>query len=223
MALDPLEWGVIAVIGIGVFIWGPEKLPEIARQIGSARRQLDSATKELQGLTKELEKGLDTGNLDILGIGNAEKPSGAPTAAEIAAATVGSPTYAGPTGLVTPSAQATAGATVPAAVAVSTGTGTRTEPQSADEMLIEMAKALGIPTLGRTRDEIQQEILKRATGGSSTAPPVPSPADGSVTPSSPDASTPTAPVGPEPDSAVVQQLSPKGEDNSSSSTGTPAD
>src|SRR5271155_6203249 len=66
MALDPLELGVIALMGIAVFIWGPEKVPEIAKQIGAARKQLDVYTKQLNGISKELQTSMTTGNLDNL-------------------------------------------------------------------------------------------------------------------------------------------------------------
>lgn len=54
MALDPLELGVIALMAIGVFIWGPDKIPQIAKQVASARKQIDVYTKQLQGISKEL-------------------------------------------------------------------------------------------------------------------------------------------------------------------------
>lgn len=58
MALDPLEWVSIAVLGIVIFIWGPNKIPEIARSIGSARKAFDAASKELQAMSKELKNPL---------------------------------------------------------------------------------------------------------------------------------------------------------------------
>ena len=59
MALDPLEWVSIAAIGIVIFIWGPNKIPEIARSIGSARKAFDAASKELQAMSKELKNPLN--------------------------------------------------------------------------------------------------------------------------------------------------------------------
>ncbi len=55
MALDPLEWVSIAAIGIVIFLWGPNKIPEIARSIGSARKAFEAASKELQAMSKEVE------------------------------------------------------------------------------------------------------------------------------------------------------------------------
>ena len=59
MALDPLEWITIAVIGIVIFIWGPNKIPEIARSIGSARKAFGDASKELQAMSSELKNPLN--------------------------------------------------------------------------------------------------------------------------------------------------------------------
>jgi sec-independent protein translocase protein TatA len=47
MALDPLEWVIIGVIVIVIFLWGPQKIPEIARSLGRAKKEFDQATKEL--------------------------------------------------------------------------------------------------------------------------------------------------------------------------------
>ena len=49
MALDPLELIVIGVVLVVIFLWGPQKIPEIARAIGRARREFDQASKELSG------------------------------------------------------------------------------------------------------------------------------------------------------------------------------
>jgi sec-independent protein translocase protein TatA len=40
------EW--LAVIGvlIVIFLWGPQKLPELARSIGQAKKEFDKASKE---------------------------------------------------------------------------------------------------------------------------------------------------------------------------------
>ncbi|MDG6925465.1 MAG: twin-arginine translocase TatA/TatE family subunit [Nitrososphaerota archaeon] len=143
MALDALEIGVIALMGIAVFIWGPEKVPEIARTIGNARKQLDGYTRQLQGISKELQTSMDTGNFDNLGnvlTGAAAGPlSGSPTT-ESAGSTA-------PSGTQTPAAPSSP----LAAPAVKSG----------DQLLLEMAKQLRITTQGKTRDEIQAEILAR--------------------------------------------------------------
>lgn len=47
MALDPLEWVIIGVIVIVIFLWGPQKIPEIARSLGRAKKEFDQAAKEL--------------------------------------------------------------------------------------------------------------------------------------------------------------------------------
>lgn len=47
MALgDPLQWIVIVVIVAVIFLWGPQKIPEIARALGRAKKEFDQASKE---------------------------------------------------------------------------------------------------------------------------------------------------------------------------------
>jgi len=42
-------WEMIIVVGVlaVVFLWGPNKIPELARSIGQARREFEKAQKEL--------------------------------------------------------------------------------------------------------------------------------------------------------------------------------
>ena len=47
MALDPLELMVIGVIAIVIFLWGPQKIPELARALGRAKKEFDQASKEV--------------------------------------------------------------------------------------------------------------------------------------------------------------------------------
>ena len=48
MALDPLELIIIGVIVLVVFLWGPKKIPELARSIGLARKEFSQAKKEIE-------------------------------------------------------------------------------------------------------------------------------------------------------------------------------
>jgi sec-independent protein translocase protein TatA len=46
MALtDPLQWVVIAVVVIVFLMYGPKKIPELARSIGLARKEFNDASK----------------------------------------------------------------------------------------------------------------------------------------------------------------------------------
>jgi sec-independent protein translocase protein TatA len=46
MALtDPLQWVVIAVVAIVFLMYGPKKIPELARSIGLARKEFNDAGK----------------------------------------------------------------------------------------------------------------------------------------------------------------------------------
>lgn len=49
MALsDPLQWIIVGIIAILIFLWGPQKIPELARALGRAKREFDQASKEFQ-------------------------------------------------------------------------------------------------------------------------------------------------------------------------------
>jgi sec-independent protein translocase protein TatA len=51
LALMGYEWlVVIAVIAI-IFLWGPSKLPELARSVGLARKEFEKASKEITAPT----------------------------------------------------------------------------------------------------------------------------------------------------------------------------
>lgn len=96
MALgDPLQWIIIGVIVVVIFLWGPQKIPELARGLGQAKREFDKASKEFESSVN-----------------------------------------------VNP--------TTPAA------------PKSADQVLLETARQLGISTEGKTREQISQEIVAKA-------------------------------------------------------------
>jgi len=52
MALgDPIQWIIIGVIVIVIFLWGPQKIPDIARALGRAKREFDDASREVRNAT----------------------------------------------------------------------------------------------------------------------------------------------------------------------------
>ncbi len=44
---DPIQWIIIGVIVIVIFLWGPQKIPGIARALGRARKEFEQASKEM--------------------------------------------------------------------------------------------------------------------------------------------------------------------------------
>lgn len=53
MAIQGIEWIVIGVILIILFLWGPEKLPKMARSLGQAKKEFEKASK---GLEEEINR-----------------------------------------------------------------------------------------------------------------------------------------------------------------------
>ncbi|MGB9728608.1 MAG: twin-arginine translocase TatA/TatE family subunit [Thermoprotei archaeon] len=56
MAIGPTEWIVIGVIIIALIIWGPSKIPELARALGRAKKEYVEAAKEDKSETEEIAK-----------------------------------------------------------------------------------------------------------------------------------------------------------------------
>jgi len=55
---DPIQWIIIGVIVIAIFLWGPQKIPDLAKAIGRARREFDQASKEVNNaVTGQLQPG----------------------------------------------------------------------------------------------------------------------------------------------------------------------
>jgi sec-independent protein translocase protein TatA len=48
MAIQGIEWVVIGVIIIVLFLWGPEKLPKMARSLGQAKKEFEKAARGLE-------------------------------------------------------------------------------------------------------------------------------------------------------------------------------
>lgn len=46
------EWIVILVIAVVVILWGPSKIPELARALGRAKGEFDKASKEFEDAAK---------------------------------------------------------------------------------------------------------------------------------------------------------------------------
>lgn len=141
MALDPLELGTIAAIILVFFLWGPQKIPELARMVAQARKEFDNASREFQKVSVEIQNGTS--------------PFLAPSTPVTAAAA--------PPALPQPPQSALPSTTQ------------QPSPKTGDQLLIEAARRLGIPTGGKTREQIQQEIIAMAQRGPSSGDPAPSP------------------------------------------------
>lgn len=123
MALtDPLQWIVIAIVAAIFLMWGPKKIPELARSLGLASKEFKAVSQSVEETRSKLQ--------------NPETLLDSLTAQPQQSAPVQQPQSRPPVG----SAQT-----------------------SGDEALLDTARKLGISTSGKTKDEISQEILAKAT------------------------------------------------------------
>jgi len=61
MALIGYEWIIVVAILLVVFLWGPQKLPELARSIGLAKKEFEKSTKEISSITSPTTTSTSTG------------------------------------------------------------------------------------------------------------------------------------------------------------------
>ena len=46
--LSGWEWIIIGVVAIAIIMWGPSKIPELAKALGKAKGEFDKASKDFQ-------------------------------------------------------------------------------------------------------------------------------------------------------------------------------
>ena len=67
------EWIVIGVVAIVLVLWGPKKIPELARSLGKAKGEFDVATQEFEKATKITGERADARTSDEILIETAKK------------------------------------------------------------------------------------------------------------------------------------------------------
>jgi sec-independent protein translocase protein TatA len=67
------EWIVIGVVAIVLVLWGPKKIPELARSLGKAKGEFDVATQEFDKATKLTVDRADTRTSDEILMDTAKK------------------------------------------------------------------------------------------------------------------------------------------------------
>lgn len=60
--MDPLELVIIGAIVVVFFLWGPKKIPELAKSLGMARKEFEQAKKVMQNPTLALTDSLTQGS-----------------------------------------------------------------------------------------------------------------------------------------------------------------
>jgi sec-independent protein translocase protein TatA len=55
--LSGWEWIIIGVVAIVIIMWGPAKIPELAKALGKAKGEFDKASKEFQDAASNTANG----------------------------------------------------------------------------------------------------------------------------------------------------------------------
>lgn len=53
MAFQGFEWLIVVAVLLVLFLWGPERLPKIARAFGQAKKEFEKASKEATSLEEQ--------------------------------------------------------------------------------------------------------------------------------------------------------------------------
>jgi len=149
MAIGGVEWVVVGIIAVVMLIWGPEKIPQLARMIGRARREFEEAQKELNNPVDQLLQSVGTG---------AEPPSTTDDELLDKAHRLGIVTK-GRTREEVSAEVAKTSPTPPPSVNPSAAAG----QSSDDEKLFAAARQLGISIDGKTKDQVKEEIVRAVT------------------------------------------------------------
>ncbi len=64
MAIQGLEWIIVAVVLLVLFLWGPERLPKIARAFGQAKKEFEKSSKEGVSEEAQAKKQIETESLN---------------------------------------------------------------------------------------------------------------------------------------------------------------
>ncbi len=54
--IEGVEWIIVIALIVVLLIWGPEKIPKLARSFGQAKREFEKASKEAEATVEEIAK-----------------------------------------------------------------------------------------------------------------------------------------------------------------------
>lgn len=72
MAVTGIEWVIIAAVVLILFIWGPEKLPKMARAFGQAKREFEKASKGIETEIGKTRTGIESEVQRVISPGTGE-------------------------------------------------------------------------------------------------------------------------------------------------------
>jgi sec-independent protein translocase protein TatB len=182
MLLEGSEWLIVVVLIGAVLVFGPDKIPQIAKQVGRARAEFDKASNEARSMMDTAMKSIDQETAAARGSLNAAandmKSSFESTANEVkssfestandmkssfdgAVASARAPAVAPQPG----DASNLPPASFPPAPGAAEAQGAASAPMANEvdaDALLKLAHRMGIATDGKTRDEISEEIFSKS-------------------------------------------------------------
>jgi len=176
MLLEGSEWLVVVVIIGALLVFGPEKIPQLAKQVGRAKAEFDKASTEARTMMDTAMKSIDqeasAATASINSVANSVGSVGKDmmSSFESTANEMRSSFSAPGAGAKSATASAPVGASAvpppvsPAPASVASperAASPQTSEVDADAML-KLAHRMGISTDGKTRDEISEEIFSRS-------------------------------------------------------------
>lgn len=81
MAIMGIEWIIIIILVVIFLIWGPSKIPELARSLGKAKKEFQKAMKEAEEIKEQALSSVDAQELkkDVDMLMDIAKKLGVPT------------------------------------------------------------------------------------------------------------------------------------------------
>ena len=167
LLLEGSEWLIVVVVIGALLVFGPEKIPQIAKQVGRAKAEFDKASNEARTMMDSAMKSIDqeasAAASSISGATSEMTSSLTSTANEMKSSFNSAVTSA----QAPPAVSDGSGAQPQAASAtLSAGPPPQAPAAQASEVdgdaLLKLAHRMGIPTEGKTRDEISEAIFSKS-------------------------------------------------------------
>jgi TatA/E family protein of Tat protein translocase len=171
MFLQGSEWLIVVVLIGAVMVFGPDKIPQIAKQVGRAKAEFDKASNEARTMMDTAMKSIDqetsAATKSLNTAANEMKSSFESTANEMkssfdAAVTSARAPASAPATSDASNLPPISSAPTPAVAESKADAPTPMATEVDADALLKLAHRMGIATDGKTRDEISEEIFSKS-------------------------------------------------------------